>query len=119
MTRARRRSGSGAPGGDGHRRDPALSRNGIVGAVLLGFGRGLGRDHDRRAGPVLGQQVDAGHHGSERARLSGQQIARTFTDGSNIEKSALVLAGLVLFVITLVVNLVARMIVGRSEVGVR
>jgi phosphate transport system permease protein len=96
-----------------------FARNGIVGAVMLGFGRGLGETMI----PVLvlssAKKVTPAILGPNGLGSVAAEIARLFTDGSNIEKSALILAGLALFVVTLGVNVLARIIVRRSEVGVR
>jgi ABC-type phosphate transport system permease subunit len=43
-----------------------------------------------------------------------KQITEDFETGDTVTKSALILAGLVLFMATLAVNFVARMIVERS-----
>jgi phosphate transport system permease protein len=96
-----------------------FARNGIVGAVLLGFGRGLGETMI----PVLvlssAKKVTPAILGPNGLGSVAAEIARLFTDGSNIEKSGLILAGLALFAVTLGVNLVARVIVRRTEVRVR
>lgn len=94
-----------------------FARNGILGAVLLGLGRALGETvavllilaqtnlvHLRILGPG-GGQVSA-------------LIANLFTSLPALGKSALTLAGLLLFVTILGLNFVARAIVGRPKVPV-
>jgi ABC-type phosphate transport system permease subunit len=44
-----------------------------------------------------------------------KEITDNFPAGSPIEKSALVVLGLILFITTLVINLVARAVVSRSN----
>ena len=91
-----------------------FARSGIVGSCLLGFGRGLGETMI----PVLvlssAHAVTAGILGPNGLGSIAQDIARNFTDGSAILKSALILSGLSLFVVTLAVNFVARTIVNRT-----
>jgi phosphate transport system permease protein len=94
-----------------------FSRNGILGAVLLAIGRGLGEtmivvlvlSSDNLITPSL---MGPGGLGS-----IAKQITDEFPAGSPIAKSALILAGLALFVTTLVVNLIARRIVLRTGSG--
>jgi phosphate transport system permease protein len=96
-----------------------FARNGIVGAVMLGFGRGLGETMI----PVLvlssAKKVTPAILGPNGLGSVAAEIARLFPDGSVIEKSGLILAGLALFAVTLGVNIMARMIVQRTEVSVR
>jgi phosphate transport system permease protein len=92
-----------------------FSRNGILGAILLGVGRGLGEtmivvlvlSQANRLTPAL---LGPGGLGS-----IPKEITDFFATGSTITKSALIVLGLVLFVTTLVINLVARAVVGRSQ----
>jgi len=92
-----------------------FARNGILGGVLLGLGRALGETvavllilsqsnlvHLRILGPG-GGQVSA-------------LIANLFTSLPSLGKSALTLAGLLLFVTILVLNFIARAVVGRPHV---
>ena len=91
-----------------------FSRNGIIGASLLGFGRGLGEtmivalvlSSDNR---LTSDLMGPGGLGSIAA-----EIANNFPSVDPLYKSALVLLGLVLFVATLVVNALARVIVQRT-----
>ena len=91
-----------------------FSRNGILGSALLGLGRGLGETMIvvlilSKANKVTPDLFGPGGLGSV-----AKEITENFTTGSPIEKSALILAGLVLFVSTLLVNAVARFVVTRS-----
>jgi len=94
-----------------------FARNGILGGVLLGLGRALGETvavflilsqtnlvHWQILGPG-GGQIPA-------------LIANLFTSVPALSKSALTLAGLLLFGTILVINLVARRIVGRPQVRI-
>jgi phosphate transport system permease protein len=92
-----------------------FSRNGILGAVLLAVGRGLGET-------MIVVLVLSSHNiitpdimGPNGLGSIAKEITVGFPSGSPITKSGLVLAGLALFLTTLAVNLVARRIVQRAE----
>ena len=91
-----------------------FSRSGVVGAILLGFGRALGETI--AIAIIIALQVKA----NTRVLTSGGGsvagwIASKFGEAGSIEISALVAAGLALFVLTLFVNLAARSIVRRAR----
>jgi phosphate transport system permease protein len=91
-----------------------FGRNGIVGGVLLGFGRALGETIAivLIVGGVqtsVNTKILTGGSGS-----IASWIAVRFNEATGVQLSALVGAGLVLFVITLLVNLVGRLIVSRA-----
>jgi len=92
-----------------------FSRNGIVGAILLGFGRGLGETMIVVLVLSSANHLTPGILGPNGLGSIAKEITEYFVTGSNIEKSALILAGLALFATTLAVNAVARAIVLRSE----
>ena len=90
-----------------------FARGGIVGAALLGLGRALG---ETVAVTLLLSLLD---RLSFRVLQSGGSsipalILNKFGEGGPLGQSALIAAGLALFVLTLVVNLVARRVVLRS-----
>jgi phosphate transport system permease protein len=95
-----------------------FSKGGLVGASMLGLGRALGEtiavalilSIDNR---LLTNVVQPG--GSAVAGL----IAVKFPEASTNGRSALIGAGLALFIVTLIVNVGARRIVGRSGKAVR
>lgn len=92
-----------------------FGRSGIVGATLLGFGRALGETIAVTlilASPVVKSNIHVLQAG---AGTIAAQIADEFGTASTLERSALVAAGLALFLLTLVVNLAARSIVKRSS----
>ncbi|MGH9154548.1 MAG: phosphate ABC transporter permease subunit PstC [Acidimicrobiales bacterium] len=91
-----------------------FGRSGVVGASMLGLGRALGETI--AVALILGFTFDIGLHvlepgGSSIAGL----IAVKFGEAGELERSALVAAGLVLFVLTLLVNMGARVVVGRTR----
>ncbi len=94
-----------------------FARNGILGGVLLGLGRALG---ETVAVLLILSQTNLVHThilgpgGGDIPAL----IANLFVGLPHLGKSALTLAGLLLFATILVINFVARRIVGRPQVTV-
>jgi len=91
-----------------------FARSGIVGAALLGFGRALG---ETIAITII---VSLSYQPNYRILTEGsgsiaQLIATRFPEAQGLEHSGLVAAGLVLFIVTLIVNLIARRIVSKSR----
>jgi phosphate transport system permease protein len=90
-----------------------FARSGIVGAALLGFGRALGETIAVALIIVPVVQVNT-HILEQGAGSIAAHIAIRFGEATELERSALVAAGLALFLLTFVVNLIARMIVQRT-----
>ena len=95
------------------------SRAGITGAAMLGLGRAIGETIAVTLlignAPTIGKQIfDQGYS-------LAAVIANEFGEAANdpIHKSSLIAAGLVLFVLTLLVNLAARWFVNRGTRGKR
>jgi phosphate ABC transporter permease protein PstC len=91
------------------------SRSGIVGASMLGLGRAIGETIAVTLvignAPTLGKQIfDQGY-------TLAAVIANEFGEAANdkLHSGALIAAGLVLFVLTLLINAFARGLVVRSE----
>ena len=94
------------------------SRPGIVSAVMLGLGRALGETI--AVALVIGNTFNI----SARVLTPGgntiaANIANRFGEAGSLGVSALIASGLVLFVITLVVNLLARYVIYRAGVEER
>jgi len=90
-----------------------FGRNGIVGAAILGFGRALGETI--AVALIISLVFKANFNVLERGAGSiASLIAVRFSEAGELERSALVAAGLALFLMTLVVSSIARRIVGRS-----
>ncbi|MDO5672886.1 MAG: phosphate ABC transporter permease subunit PstC [Actinomycetaceae bacterium] len=92
-----------------------MARSGMVSAAMLGLGRALGETMAVLMVLSVGSSmtwsvVEAGKHSS-----IAPNIALQFPESSGIDTSALVATGLVLFLITLLVNTGARLIVARAE----
>ncbi len=94
-----------------------FSRNGIVGAVLLGVGRGLGETMIVVLVLSQGNHLTSALMGPGGLGSIAAQITENFVTSSSIGKSALILLGLILFLTTLFINIVARAIVVRSNTG--
>jgi phosphate transport system permease protein len=94
-----------------------FGRSGIVGSILLGFGRALG---ETIAVVLLVAFVfDANPHILTQGSSSvAALIATKFGEAQGPEINGLIAAGLALFVMTLIVNLAARGIVRRSRIAV-
>jgi phosphate ABC transporter permease protein PstC len=95
------------------------SRAGIAGAAMLGLGRAIGETIAVTLlignAPTIGKQIfDQGYS-------LAAVIANEFGEAANnpLHKSALIAAGVVLFVLTLLVNLAARWFVNRGRHGKR
>jgi len=96
-------------------RDAVLpySRSGITGAVILGLGRAIGE--------TIAVALVVGSSATLTANLLGPGdtmaavIANEFGEASGTHRAALIGLGLVLFIITVAVNALARVIVARSE----
>jgi phosphate transport system permease protein len=91
------------------------ARSGIVSAVMLGLGRALGETMAvamvlSASGVVTFQLI-----GSTNPSTIAANIALQFPESTGLAVNALVASGLVLFVITLAVNVLARTIVARGE----
>jgi phosphate transport system permease protein len=90
-----------------------FSRSGVVGAVLLGFGRALGETIAVTIIVALSVQTNWGVLTNGGGSIA-QMIATKFGEASDLEISALIGAGAALFLVTVVVNLFARRIVNRA-----
>ncbi len=94
-----------------------FSRNGVVGAVLLGFGRGIGETMVVVLILSKANHMTAAMFGPNGLGSIAKQITEDFPTGTPMDKSALILLGLVLFVTVLLVNIGARAIVNRGQTG--
>ena len=89
------------------------SRSGIIGAIMLGLGRALGETI--AVALVLGTSfIVQPHILQPGGNTIAANIALTFGDAGDTGRPALIASGLVLFAITLVVNLGARAVIYRS-----
>jgi len=91
------------------------ARPGIVGAAMLGLGRALGETI--AVVLVIGDAPDIGKHWFDQGYTYASVIANEFGEATGLHRSALFACGLALFVLTLLVNIVARIFVNRSARG--
>jgi phosphate ABC transporter permease protein PstC len=91
------------------------ARSGISGAAMLGLGRAIGETI--AATLVIGNAADIGNSIFSQGYTLAAVIANEFGEAASDQthRAALIAAGLVLFVLTLVVNFFARWFVVRSE----
>jgi phosphate transport system permease protein len=90
-----------------------FARPGIVSAVMLGLGRALGETMAvalvLSSGALTASLITSGN------QTIAAEIALNFPEASGLKVSTLIAAGLVLFVITLGVNMIARWIISRHK----
>ncbi len=95
-----------------------FGKGGIIGGSMLGLGRALG---ETIAVALIVSRSTRVHDLLEVLKTGGNSIAatiaRSWSEASGMATSALMAAGLVLFVVTLLVNAGAGFIVGRSRSG--
>ena len=91
------------------------ARRGIVGGSMLGLGRAIGETIAVTI--VIGDNPILGHSIFDQGYSLAAVIANEFNEAAAdpLHKAALIGAGLVLFVLTLLVNSIARLLVIRSE----
>jgi phosphate ABC transporter permease protein PstC len=90
-------------------------RSGITGAAMLGLGRAIGETIAVTI--VIGNAPQIGSHLFGQGYSLAAVIANEFGEAQELHRSALFAAGLVLFVLTLLVNVIARLLVRRAARG--
>ena len=91
-------------------------RAGLIGAVILGLGRALGET--MAVTMLIGNRHDIGLSVLQPAYTMAAAIANEFSEATtNLYLSALFEVGLILFVITVVVNALARLLIWRVARG--
>ena len=89
-----------------------FSRSGLVGAVILGLGRALGET--MAVTMVIGNRAEIKASLFAPSYTMASVIANEFTEATgDVYLSALAEIGLLLFVVTLLLNIVARLLVWR------
>ncbi len=89
------------------------SRGGIVGSVMLGLGRAMGETI--AVALVIGSQAQITTHLFEAGDSMAAVIVNQFGEASGTHRAALIGLGVVLFGVTIIVNVSARSIVGRFD----
>jgi phosphate transport system permease protein len=93
-----------------------FGRGGVIGAVMLGLGRAL--EETIAVSIILGTSVEVNAHILQHGGTTiSQLIAVNFGGGGKLGLEDLLFCGFVLFVLTLVINLIASAIVNRSRSG--
>jgi phosphate ABC transporter permease protein PstC len=87
-------------------------RSGIVGGAMLGLGRAIGETIAVTI--LIGDAPVLGSHLFGQGYSLAAVIANEFGEAQGLHRSALFAAGLVLFVLTLLVNGIARLLVART-----
>jgi len=87
-------------------------RSGIVGGAMLGLGRAIGEAI--AVAIVIGDAPKLGHQLFAQGYSLAAAIVNEFGEAQGVHRSALFAAGLVLFVLTLIVNAIARLLVARA-----
>jgi phosphate ABC transporter permease protein PstC len=87
-------------------------RGGIVGGAMLGLGRAIGETIAVTI--MIGDAPQLGSHLFGQGYSLAAVIANEFGEAQGLHRSALFAAGLVLFVLTLLVNVIARALVART-----
>src|SRR6266705_148983 len=91
-------------------------RAGLIGAIILGLGRALGET--MAVTMVIGNRHDIGVSVLQPAYTMAAAIANEFSEATTgMYQSALVEVGLILFVLTVAVNAVARILIWRVARG--
>jgi phosphate transport system permease protein len=88
------------------------SQSGIVGAVLLGLGRAMGETI--AAALVIGSSPQITSHLFAPGYSMPSVIADQFGEASGVFRAALIGLGVLLFALTIIINVIARSVVGRS-----
>jgi phosphate transport system permease protein len=90
-----------------------IARSGIIGAVILGLGRALGET--LAVTMVIGNRNDMPTSIFSQSQTLASKIATSFNESQvGLQTSTLIALGLILLVITIVINVIARAFVGRA-----
>lgn len=94
-----------------------FARAGIISSVMLALGRALGETMAvtlvLAGGPFKASLIQSGN------QTVASEIALNFPEAYGLRMSELIAAGLILFIITLIVNVLARYIVSRYNTGAK
>ncbi len=89
-----------------------FARSGIIGAIILGLGRALGET--MAVTMVIGNNTRVPTRLFDQGQTISSQIATTFNEaGVGLQTSALITLGFILLIMTITLNIVARVLVRR------
>ena len=91
------------------------ARSGMVSATMLGLGRALGETMAVAMVLSAGGGISANLISSTNPASIASNIASNYKEGTPAKVTILIATGLVLFLVTFLVNFAARWLVGRSE----
>jgi phosphate transport system permease protein len=91
------------------------ARSGMVSATMLGLGRALGETMAVAMVLSVGGGISLNLISSTNPASIASNIASNYKEGTPAKVSVLIATGLVLFLVTFLVNFAARWLVGRSE----
>ncbi|HEV3365299.1 MAG TPA: phosphate ABC transporter permease subunit PstC [Acidimicrobiia bacterium] len=89
------------------------SRTGLVGAVMLGLGRAMGETI--AVALVIGSSPAITAHLFEPGDAMAAVVANQFGEAGGTHRASLIGLGVVLFVMTVIVNVLARKVTGRAD----
>lgn len=95
----------------------ASAKSGIVGAAILGLGRAVGET--MAVTMVIGNRIDISASLFAPAQTMSALLANEYNEASGLHASALVAVGLTLFLVTFVMNGIARLLVRRMTTGAK
>jgi phosphate transport system permease protein len=93
------------------------SFGGLVGAVMLGLGRAMGETIAVALTIGAANQITANVFASGEAMPA--RIVREWGESGGVQQAALIGLGVVLFAMTVVINLLARLVVNRAEIRMK
>jgi phosphate transport system permease protein len=96
-----------------------FGRSAVIGGSMLGLGRALGETMAVAIILSVSGDVTVNLISSGNPSTIAANIALDFPESSGLDVNVLIASGLVLFGITLVVNMAARWVVARGEAGAR
>jgi phosphate transport system permease protein len=89
------------------------SRTGLVGAVMLGLGRAMGETI--AVALVIGSSPAVSAHLFGPGDAMASVVANQFGEATDVHRAALIGLGVVLFIMTVIVNLLARKVTSRAD----
>ena len=89
------------------------SRTGLVGAVMLGLGRAMGETI--AVALVIGSSPAVSAHLFGPGDAMAAVVANQFGEATDVHRAALIGLGVVLFIMTVIVNLLARKVTNRAD----
>ena len=91
------------------------ARSGVIGAVILGLGRALGET--MAVTMVIGNKDETPVSIFAQGQSIASKIAVTFNESTGLQSQSLIAIGLILLVMTLILNVLARLLVSRTAQG--